>query len=305
MNASLFAGIEAGGTKFVVALGTGPTDLRATKIDTTTPEETIGKVIEWLDSASREHGPFGAIGIGSFGPVDLHRTSPTYGCITTTPKPGWRNVPLVDRMRERFAVPVGFDTDVNAAALGEHLWGAGQGIDPLVYLTVGTGVGGGVLVNGKPLHGLLHPEIGHLMVPAPQTPSVVDPLCQCPFHVSCLEGFVCGPAIAKRWGVTKAALLPADSPAWEEVGLTLAHGIVNIIVTLSPRRIVLGGGVMKGPGVLESVRRHVQRLLNGYLHVPEIIEEIDGYLVPPGLGDLAGVSGALALAQRAFQGTHS
>jgi fructokinase len=230
----------------------------------------------------------------------LDRSSPSYGCITTTPKPGWANVPLVATFRDRFSVPIGFDTDVNAAALGESLWGAGQGIDPLVYLTVGTGVGGGVIVNGGPLHGLLHPEIGHLLVPAPADSAAVNPACQCPFHASCLEGFVCGPAIAKRWGVAKAALLPVDSPAWEETGRTLAHGLVNLIVTLSPRRIVLGGGVLKGPGVLASARRHVRELLNGYLRVPAILDHLDDYLVSPGLGDFSGVRGALALAEQAL-----
>ncbi len=299
MSDLLYAGIEAGGTKFVVALGNSEGIRDCETIDTTTPAETLDNVIDWLDAASREHGRFEAIGIGSFGPVDLDRESASYGSITTTPKPGWQNVPLVQVFEERFGLPVGFDTDVNAAALGEHLYGAGQGIDPLVYLTVGTGVGGGVIVNGGPLHGLLHPEMGHLLVPAPQTPGVVDPRCQCPFHESCLEGFVCGPAIAKRWGVAKAAALPAGAPAWEEVGETLAHGLVNITVTLSPRRIIVGGGVLKGPGLLDTARRHFQRLLNNYLRVPQITDDVGNYIVAPGLGDWAGVRGALALAERA------
>jgi fructokinase len=300
-SAPLFAGIEAGGTKFVVALGNAQGIRISQSIDTTTPAETLRKVGDWLESAAREHGQFAAIGIGSFGPVDLDRSSATYGFITTTPKPGWENVPLVGTFEERFAVPVGFDTDVNAAALGESLWGAGRGIDPLVYLTVGTGVGGGVIVNGRPLHGLLHPEIGHLLVPAPVDARTARPECQCPFHASCLEGFICGPAIAKRWGVEKAAQLPPDSPAWDEAGRTLAHGLVNLIVTLSPRRIVLGGGVLKAPGVLDSARRHVPALLNHYLRVPAILEGIETYLVPPGLGDFSGVRGALALAQHALE----
>lgn len=301
MSAPLVAGIEAGGTKFVVAVGNVDGIWDCETIETTDPEGTLNNVIDWLDAAAQEHGPFGAIGIGSFGPVDLDPESPSYGSITTTPKPGWQNVPLVQVFADRFGVPVGFDTDVNAAALGEHLYGAGQGIDPLVYLTVGTGVGGGAIVNGAPLHGLLHPEMGHLLVPAPSpdTPGLVDPACQCPFHESCLEGFICGPAIAKRWGVKKAALLPADSPAWEEVGQTLAHGLVNIAVTLSPKRIIVGGGVLKGPGVLEAARHHFQRLLNNYLRVPQILEDVENYIVPPGLGDWAGVRGAFALAERA------
>ena len=296
----ILAAIEAGGTKFVVALGTEAGVIVSETVDTTTPRETLDNVMSWLDAASQKHGAFRAIGVGSFGPVDLDPTSPTYGGITTTPKPGWQNVPLVSALEDRFGVSVGFDTDVNAAALGEHLWGAGQGIDPLVYLTVGTGVGGGAIVNGRPLHGLLHPEMGHLLVPPPVNSRAVHPECQCPFHQSCLEGFVCGPAIAKRWGVEKAGQLPADSPAWEEVGRILAHGLVNIIVTLSPRRIVLGGGVMKAPGVLGAARNHVRELLNGYLRVPMVLDEIDSYLVAPGLGDFSGVRGALALADRAL-----
>jgi fructokinase len=301
----ILAAIEAGGTKFVVALGTEAGVIVSETVDTTTPQETLSNVMAWLDAASQEHGAFRAIGVGSFGPVDLDPSSPTYGGITTTPKPGWQNVPLVSALEDRFGVSVGFDTDVNAAALGEHLWGAGQGIDPLVYLTVGTGVGGGAIVNGRPLHGLLHPEMGHLLVPPPVNSRALHPECQCPFHQSCLEGFVCGPAIAKRWGVEKAGQLPADSPAWDEVGWILAHGLVNIIVTLSPRRIILGGGVMKAPGVLAAARRYVRELLNDYLRVPTILEEIDSYLVAPGLGDFSGVRGALALADRALSDSPS
>jgi fructokinase len=302
MSELLQAGIEAGGTKFVVALGNAEGIRDWEKIDTTTPGETLDNVMDWLDAASQEHGRFDAIGIGSFGPVDLDEHSAGYGSITTTPKPGWQNVPLVRVFAERFGVPVGFDTDVNAAALGEHLHGAGRGIDPLVYLTVGTGVGGGVIVNGGPLHGLLHPEMGHLLIPAPRRSAAVDAKGQCPFHPSCLEGFICGPAIAKRWGVAKAADLPSDSPAWEETGETLAHGLVNIALTLSPRRIIVGGGVVKAPGVLASARRHFQGLLNGYLQVPRITQDVENYIVEPGLGDWAGVRGALALAERAAGG---
>lgn len=294
-GAPLIAGIEAGGTKFVVALGTGPDDVRAsTRIDTTTPERTLGEVIDWLEAAGREHGPFAAMGIGSFGPVELRSGNPNFGSITTTPKAAWKNTPLVAPLREQFRVPVGFDTDVNAAALGEARWGAGQGIDPLVYLTIGTGVGGGVLVHGRPLHGLLHPEIGHVQVPAPRSVGVVSDRCQCPFHDSCLEGYVSGPAIAARWGC-RAETLPADHPAWSEVAETLARGLVSVIVTLAPRRVILGGGVMHQPGLLPAVRANVQRILHGYLHVPEILDAIDQFIVAPGLGDRAGVCGAFAL----------
>jgi fructokinase len=198
----LIAAIEAGGTKFNVAIGTGPDDIIAsTRIDTLDPKSTLREVVQWIANACREHGPIRAVGIGSFGPLDLDEKSEAYGYITTTPKPGWQHVNLIEPLRTRFQVPVGFDTDVNAAAIGEYLWGAGQGFDPLVYVTVGTGIGGGVLINGQPLHGLLHPEIGHLLVPAPQTKGVLHESCQCPFHHSCLEGFASGAAITARWGM--------------------------------------------------------------------------------------------------------
>lgn len=295
-NAPLIAGIEAGGTKFVVAVGTGPSDIRAvTRIDTTEPAKTLRLVMQWLGNACRKHGAIKAIGVGAFGPVDLDRESGSYGYITSTPKPGWQQVALVEPLHARFQVPVGFDTDVNAAAIGEYVWGAGRGISPLVYITIGTGVGGGVMIDGKPLHGMLHPEIGHIHVPPPSTPGVIIDTCQCPFHRSCLEGFVSGPAIAARWGI-KGQDMPPNHPAWEEVAETLAHGVVNIILTLSPRRIILGGGVMHQKHLLELVRSHVLRILNGYVRVPALLQEIDSYIVSPGLGDNAGIAGAFALA---------
>ena len=300
----LIAAIEAGGTKFNLALGTGPDDLRATvRIPTTTPRETMAAVLQWLEQAAREHGTFQAIGVGSFGPLELDPARPSYGYITSTPKPGWQQTDVAGPLSTRFGVPVGFDTDVNAAALSESLWGAGQGIDPLVYLTIGTGVGGGAIIRGRPLHGLLHPEMGHLQVPAPAIPGVVDSRCQCPFHDSCLEGYVSGPAIAARWGA-RAETLPAGHPVWTDVAETLARGLVSIITTLAPRRIILGGGVMDGPGLLPAVRTAVLRQLNGYLQVPALLEEIDHYLVSPGLGDRAGVLGAIALGQQALALSH-
>jgi len=294
-EAPLIAGIEAGGTKFNVAVGTGPNDIRATtRIDTTSPTETLRTVMQWLAGACRKHGAIKAIGIGSFGPIDLDSSSGTFGYITTTPKPEWPHTSLVEPLRARFQVPVGFDTDVNAAAIGEFIWGAGRGMDPLVYITVGTGVGGGVMINGKPLHGMLHPEIGHIHVPAPRTPGVVFDKCQCPFHQSCLEGFVSGPAIAARWGI-KGEDMRRDHPAWEEVAETLALGLINIILTISPRRIILGGGVLHQPGLIDAVRSHVLRLLNGYVQVQALTQRIESYIVPPGLGDQSGICGAIAL----------
>jgi fructokinase len=296
----LIAAIEAGGTKFNLAVGTGPNDLRATgRIETKDPQQTLRAALQWLASACRKHGAIKAIGVGTFGPVDLEPSSATYGYITTTPKPGWQQTSLIEPLHARFQVPVAIDTDVNAAAIGEFVWGAGRGIDPLVYITVGTGIGGGVIIDGKPLHGLLHPEIGHLHIPVPHIPGVVQDQCVCPYHHSCLEGFASGTAIATRWGV-KAHELPANHPAHEEVAQALAHGVINIVLTLSPRRIILGGGVMKLPGLIDLVRSHVVRLMNGYVHRAELMGKIDEFLVLPQLGDRSGVLGALALGMDAY-----
>ena len=207
----LIAAIEAGGTKFVCAIGTGPHDVRdVVRIPTTTPEETLASVTRYLSSAKSKHGPFSAIGIGSFGPIDLDKTSETYGYITSTPKPGWQFTNIVPKLQDRYHVPIAWDTDVNAAVLAEFLWGAGQNTDPLIYITVGTGVGGGVLINGQLLHGLLHPEIGHLLVPPPHNSTAIQQACHCPFHKSCVEGYVSGTALASRWGVKADALPPFD-----------------------------------------------------------------------------------------------
>ncbi|MES2594310.1 MAG: ROK family protein [Verrucomicrobiota bacterium] len=296
----LIAAIEAGGTKFVCGIGRGPHEILAThRIDTTTPEETLESVCRWFSRMKLEHGPFEAMGVGSFGPVDLNPKSESYGFITSTPKPGWQHTDVVTRLKHRFKVPVGFDTDVNAAVLGEYLWGAGQGIDPLVYITVGTGVGGGVLVNGQLLHGALHPEIGHLAVPPPTNSLAVQRDCQCPFHKSCVEGYVCGPSIAKRWGV-RADTLPLDHPAWEEISDAMGHALMNICLTLSPRRIILGGGVMEQPHLIPLIRGKLMSHLNGYLLIPQLGKEIDQFVVPPGLGARSGLLGSLALGRMAL-----
>jgi fructokinase len=296
----LVAGIEAGGTKFVVAVGTGIDDIRERlRIPTTKPKETMDAVVRFLNDCKRKHGPIKAYGIGSFGPVDLDRKSRTYGFITTTPKKGWQHVDMITTLYAHAKLPAGFDTDVNAAAIGEACWGAGVGADPLVYLTIGTGVGGGVIVNGAPLHGLVHPEMGHVHIPVPPVSEALMPACRCPFHKSCLEGYVSGPAIAARWGI-KAEKLPPNHPAIEEAAWCLAHGLANIILTLSPKRIILGGGVMKVPGLLERTRSQLLNVLNGYVAAPSILQHIDHYVVSPGLGDNAGIAGALALALQAL-----
>jgi fructokinase len=295
--APLYGGIEAGGTKFVCAVASGPGDVRAeTTFPTTTPEETFGRAIRFFQEQARGE-TLAAIGIASFGPVDLDPDSPTYGYITTTPKPGWANVDFVGAMTRALHLPVFFDTDVNAAALGESVWGAGQGRDPLVYLTVGTGVGGGLLVGGRPVHGLQHPEMGHMYLP--RDPAEVAAFGgACPYHGDCLEGLASGPAIAKRWG-QPAQTLPPDHPAWDLEARTLAHALTNMIFTLAPQAIILGGGVAEQEHLLGKVRREVERLLRGYIQSPWLKPGLEGFIMRPGLGKRAGVLGAVALAAAA------
>ena len=285
-----YGGIEAGGTKFVCAVGTAPDDVRETRFPTTTPDESINRAIAFF----REQPRITAIGIASFGPIDLHPDSPTFGYITTTPKPGWANTDLAGAIKRALGVSIGFDTDVNVAALGEQRWGAAQGLDTFIYLTIGTGIGGGGLSSGKLLHGLIHPEMGHIRLPHDLAR---DPFPgACPYHGDCLEGLASGPALEKRWGA-RAETLPPDHPAWKLEARYLALALVNFICTLSPQRIILGGGVMEQAQLFPLIRREVQRLLNGYVQSPMIIENIDAYIVPPGLGKRAGVLGAIALAE--------
>ncbi len=284
-----YGAVEAGGTKFVCAVGTGPDDVRAlTRFPTTTPEETLARTLDFFRSQPE---PPVALGVGSFGPLDPDPSSPTYGYITRTPKPGWSHTDVAGTLGRALGVPVAFDTDVNAAAVGEHRWGAARGLDTFIYLTVGTGIGGGGLVGGRRLHGLVHPEMGHVLVPRAPGDDFAG---HCPFHGACLEGMAAGPALQARWG-RPGADLSADHPAWDLEAHYLAHGLVNFILTLSPQRIILGGGVMQQPHLLPRVRRRVGALLNGYVAHPAL-DDLDTYIVAPGLGDRAGVLGALALA---------
>lgn len=286
---SVFGGIETGGTKWECAVGTGPTDVRATAtFPTTTPGETIGLATAFL----AEHGPVDAVGIGSFGPIDPRRGSTTWGRITTTPKPGWAQTDVGGEIGRRLDVPVAFDTDVNAAAFGEHRWGAAVGLDTFCYVTVGTGIGGGAMVNGTLLHGLLHPEFGHLRIPHDRE---ADPFPgTCPYHGDCWEGLAAGPALAARWGARAEEL--DDPRVWELEARYLGLGLVSVISVLSPQRIVLGGGIMQTKGLLPLVRAEVRELVAGYIDAPALGAEIDSYLVPPTLGRRAGVLGAIALA---------
>lgn len=294
----LFGGIEAGGTKFVCAVGSGPGDLRAeVRFPTTTPAATIDRTIAFFQEQAQQ-APLAALGIASFGPVDPRPASPTWGYITTTPKPGWAQTDFAGRIRRALGIPVGFDTDVNGAALAEQRWGAARGLTTFFYITVGTGLGGGGMVNGRLLHGLMHPEMGHIRLPHDWE---ADPYPgACPYHGDCLEGMAAGPALEGRWG-QRGETLPADHPAWDLEAHYLALGLVNLICTLVPQRIVMGGGIMEQPRVFPAVRQKVQALLNGYLQAPEILERIDEYIVPPHLGNQAGVLGGIALAQQALE----
>lgn len=295
----IFAGIEAGGTKFVCSVGDGPdTLLPPISFETTTPAQTVERTVEYLHKQQDLNGPIIAIGLASFGPLDPRLDSPKYGYITTTPKPGWADFDIVSAIRSHFDVPIGFDTDVNGAALGEWRWGAGRGLDTFVYLTIGTGIGGGGFINGKLVHGMVHPEMGHMLIrhdldrdPFPGT---------CPYHGDCFEGLASGPAIERRWGQPAISLTP-DHPAWDLEAEYLALGLVNLIMSLSPQKVILGGGVMQQRHIFALLRKKVQQLLNGYLQTPEILEQIDQYIVPPDLGNRSGVLGAVALAENAFE----
>src|SRR3989442_325310 len=269
MDTAPVGGLEAGGTKFVCAVGRGPDVAADTRIATTTPRETLERAIAFF----RQHGPIAALGVASFGPVDLDPRSPTYGFITTTPKPG------------------GADTDVPAAALAEHRWGAGRDAGSVVYITVGTGIGGGAVVNGRAVHGLVHPEMGHVRIPHDR---IADPFAGvCPRHGDCWEGLAAAPPLTAPRG-RPAGRLPDDHPAWPMEARYLALGIVNVILTLSPERVVLGGGVMARAGLLKRVRGSVSELLDGYVRAAEI--------VAPALGERSGVLGALALAEDVVKG---
>lgn len=293
---TVYGGIEAGGTKFVCAVGSGPEAIDdQVEFSTTMPAETIGRAIRFFEAHPE---PITALGIGSFGPVDPDPASATYGTITTTPKPGWGDVDIRGQISSALGVPVGFDTDVNAAALGEHRWGAAQDVETFVYLTVGTGIGGGAIVEGRLLHGLVHPEMGHVRVPHDLERDPFEGVC--PYHGDCLEGLAAGPAIEARWGV-RGEELPEDHPAWPLQAHYLALGLMAIVCILSPQRIIIGGGVMERRFLFPMVRSELQDLLGGYVQDPAITEAIDEMVVPPALGGRAGVVGAIALAERAHE----
>jgi fructokinase len=290
---TVYGGIETGGSKWECVIGTGPEDLRAAMtIPTTTPEETIGRAVAFFE---REE-PVAAIGIGSFGPVDPEPSSATWGHITTTPKPGWAHTDVGQEIRRRLGVPVAFDTDVNAAALGEHRWGAARGLDTFCYITVGTGIGGGGMARGRLLHGLVHPEFGHMRIPHDRE---ADPFPgACPYHGDCWEGLASGRAIEARWGLAPAEL-DGNRAVWELEARYLALGVVGVICVLSPERIILGGGVMNRSGLLPLIQREVTSLMNGYMDLPAFSEGVADYITAPALAPRSGVLGAIALAASA------
>ncbi|WP_248930584.1 ROK family protein [Paenibacillus hamazuiensis] len=288
--------IEAGGTKFVCGVGDEAGNIEdKASFPTGHPEKTMERAIQYFNGKGVE-----AIGIGSFGPVDLDPASPTYGYITTTPKPGWAGFPFLDTLRQAFDVPFGWDTDVNAAAFGEAMWGAAKGLGSCLYFTVGTGIGIGVYTEGNLAHGLVHPEGGHMLTrrhvedhaDGQPFPGI------CPYHGDCLEGMASGPAIEKRWK-RKGSELPNDHPAWALEAYYVGQAVTNAILMLSPKKIILGGGVMHQTQLFPMIRTEIQNNLNGYVSAKAISARIDEYIVPPGLGDDAGLCGALALGLKA------
>lgn len=279
--------IEAGGTKFVCGIGNEHGVIEeSVRFPTETPEVTMPLVIEYFADKGVE-----AIGVGSFGPINLDRSSPQYGRITTTPKPGWAQYDLAGALKQALQVPIGWDTDVNAAAYGEARWGAAQGLDSCVYFTIGTGVGVGIYVEGKLLHGLVHPEAGHVLVRRHPDDRFAG---RCPYHSDCLEGMAAGPALEARWQM-KGYDIPADHPAWAIEAYYIGQAVSNMILTISPKKVILGGGVMQQEHLFPLVREEVKRNLNGYVQAEAILSGIEDYIVAPGLGQLAGLTGALAL----------
>lgn len=289
MSKPLYGLVEAGGTKFVLGVAHGPDAVIATtRIPTTTPDETIAAVADWL----AEHGALTAVGIATFGPVEVDRSAPRWGHILSTPKAGWSGADLAGPLTTRLGCPVGLDTDVTGAALAEYHWGAGRGQPSVLYFTIGTGIGGGAVIGGRPLAGISHPEMGHIR--PPRHPADADFAGICPFHGDCLEGLASGPAIQARYGASLSDL-PTDHPGHDIVAWYLAHAVITAQAMFEPGRIVLGGGVMATPGLIDRVRIEAERLGGGYFR-----GRAEDIVVPPGLGDRSGLLGALALAEAAL-----
>jgi len=283
-----YGGIETGGSWCVCALGTGPDRLETVeKFPTAEPRETVARITGFFERHARPR----AIGVAGFGPIELDTGSPSWGTLGATPKQGWTGWPLGPSLRDALQLPIALETDVGAAALGEQRWGAGRGCDSLCYLTVGTGIGAGLVIDGTPVHGLMHPEVGHIRIPHDRDR---DPFAgACPFHGDCWEGLAAGPAIAARWGAAGDRLAD-DHPAWGLEADYVALGILAIVLIASPQRVIVGGGVMQRPGLVPRIAARVAQLLAGYPPGPRIAAD-PGYVTEPELGDEAGVLGAIAL----------
>lgn len=276
----MWGAVELGGTKVNVAVGTGPDDIRAeARIPTTTPDETLSRVLDFFQGQDAVQG----LGLACFGPVDLKT-----GSITTTTKPGWSHTPIAAPFAKALGCPIAFDTDVNGAAWGERKWGAAQRLNDFVYVTIGTGIGGGAVVDGRLLHGMAHPEMGHIRLQRHPSDAAFNGIC--PFHGDCLEGLASGPALAARLG-RPAQDVGADDPIWDIEADYLAQLCLNLTMILSPRKIILGGGVMAQDVLLPKVRARFDDLCAAYMSLPAL----DDYIVAPGLGQRAGLLGAMAL----------
>ena len=285
--------IEAGGTKIICGIGNenGQIEKRIS-FPTEAPAIAMQKIIEFFKDEQLD-----AVGVGTFGPIDVNKSSATYGYITTTPKPGWQQFNFLGELKKAFHVPIGFGTDVNGAALGEVKWGNAKGVQSCVYYTIGTGVGVGVYSEGKLVHGLLHPEAGHIPVRRHPEDSFEG---SCPYHKDCLEGLAAGPAIEKRYGI-KGSELPEDHIAWQLEAYYIAEALISTILLVSPERIILGGGVMHQQHLFPLIRASVQQKLNGYVQHEMLLTKIDEYIIPPGLGDDAGLCGAIAIGLQEVQ----
>lgn len=291
-----FIGIEGGGTKFVCAYGSGPNDLHErTVIKTQSPDKTMPEIIEYIRGV-RLKADIKAIGVSIFGPLDLNKMSSTYGWVMpAASKVAWSNFNFVGTLKQHFNLPVGFDTDVNGAAIAEYRWGAAQGLDNFLYLTIGTGIGGGAISNGRLLHGAMHPEMGHIFVPQDPNDSF-EGVCSC--HKNCLEGLASGPAMKTRWKVNSALDLPEDHVAWDLEAHYLGLALASYSLILSPKRIVLGGGVMRQNHLLLKIHKKMLEFLNGYIDNPDVLS--DRYIIKPGVGENSGVLGSIALAEVSY-----
>ena len=283
--------LEAGGTKMVCAIGDESGKIyEQVSIPTETPEITMPKLISYFEERKIE-----ALGIGCFGPIDPDKKSETYGYITSTPKLAWADYNIVGTMEKSLMIPVGFDTDVNGSVLGEVTFGQAKGKKCVVYVTIGTGVGAGIYIEGKLLHGMLHPEAGHILLSKREDDTYEG---KCPYHKTCLEGLAAGPAIQERWG-KRAADLKDDERVWDLEAYYIAQALVDYILTLSPQMIILGGGVMHQEQLFPQIRSYVKKMMNGYIKTKEMAD-LDHYIVPASLHDDQGIMGALELGRRAL-----